>query len=87
MQGNDIIRFSSKYESRDPVAQAAFDLLHEQLQDEANFHRVTLYPGDAIFIANHRVLHGRESIVPRFDGNDRWLVRLYGFASDALVEP
>ncbi len=85
--GNDIIRFSSKYESRDAVAMAAFKLLREQLRDEANFHRVTLHPGDAIFIANHWVLHGRESIVPRFDGNDRWLVRLYGFSSAALIEP
>ncbi|TDT92497.1 alpha-ketoglutarate-dependent taurine dioxygenase [Azorhizobium sp. AG788] len=85
--GNDIIRFSSRYESRDPVAMAAFKLLREQLRDEENFHRVTLHPGDAIFIANDRVLHGRESIVPRFDGNDRWIVRLYGFSSAALIEP
>ncbi|SMC64351.1 TauD/TfdA family dioxygenase [Kibdelosporangium aridum] len=38
--------------------------------------RVILEPGDAVFVDNYRVVHGREPFVPRYDGNDRWLKRL-----------
>ncbi|UJW30476.1 TauD/TfdA family dioxygenase [Saccharothrix sp. AJ9571] len=38
--------------------------------------RVVLAPGDAVFVDNYRVVHGREPFVPRYDGKDRWLKRL-----------
>jgi Fe(II)/alpha-ketoglutarate-dependent arginine beta-hydroxylase len=38
--------------------------------------RVVLEPGDAVFVDNYRVVHGREPFVPRYDGEDRWLKRL-----------
>lgn len=82
-----IIRFGSNYSSGDPVADAAFALLKGELMREENFRRVALQAGDVVFISNQKVLHGRETIVPRFDGTDRWLVRLYGFSKKALREP
>ncbi|ONI88802.1 hypothetical protein ALI22I_17660 [Saccharothrix sp. ALI-22-I] len=38
--------------------------------------RVALAPGDAIFVDNYQVVHGREPFTPRYDGHDRWLKRL-----------
>ncbi|MFB9907696.1 TauD/TfdA family dioxygenase [Allokutzneria oryzae] len=38
--------------------------------------RVVLQPGDAVFVDNYRVVHGREPFQPRYDGKDRWLKRL-----------
>lgn len=38
--------------------------------------RVILEPGDAIFLDNYRVVHGREPFDPRYDGTDRWLKRV-----------
>jgi hypothetical protein len=33
-------------------------------------------PGDLYFLDNHRVVHGRPAFVPRYDGTDRWLLRV-----------
>jgi L-asparagine oxygenase len=38
--------------------------------------KVVLEPGDAIFLDNYRVVHGREPFHPRYDGKDRWLKRV-----------
>lgn len=38
--------------------------------------RVALAPGDAVFVDNYQVVHGREPFTPRYDGHDRWLKRL-----------
>lgn len=37
--------------------------------------RVVLSPGEAVFIDNHRAVHGRDTFTPRYDGTDRWLKR------------
>jgi hypothetical protein len=38
---------------------------------------IALAPGELLFIDNLRTLHGRDKYVPKFDGSDRWLIRLY----------
>jgi hypothetical protein len=35
-----------------------------------------LAAGDACFLDNRNVVHGRRSFRPRYDGNDRWLKRV-----------
>ena len=37
---------------------------------------VVLKPGDAVFVDNYRMVHGRKPFKARFDGTDRWLRRL-----------
>jgi alpha-ketoglutarate-dependent taurine dioxygenase len=37
---------------------------------------VVLRKGDICFVDNYRVVHGRNSFTPRFDGYDRWLKRV-----------
>ncbi|HEV2375322.1 MAG TPA: TauD/TfdA family dioxygenase [Streptosporangiaceae bacterium] len=36
----------------------------------------TARPGDLYFLDNHQVVHGRPAFVPRYDGSDRWLLRV-----------
>ncbi|MFF9772313.1 DUF4350 domain-containing protein [Streptomyces sp. NPDC013978] len=48
---------------------------------------VRLRPGDLMIIDNRKAIHGRTSFVPRYDGHDRWLQRLYTLRSlDGAVE-
>jgi hypothetical protein len=42
-----------------------------------NVAPVAFKPGQFWYIDNLRVVHGRDSFVPRFDGTDRWFRRLY----------
>jgi L-asparagine oxygenase len=37
-----------------------------------------LLPGEIIFIDNRRAVHGRSPFFPKYDGNDRFLVRCFG---------
>lgn len=39
--------------------------------------RFTLSPGDLLVFDNRRVVHGRTSFLPRLDGTDRWLKRVF----------
>lgn len=43
---------------------------------DATVEQVVLQPGDMVFLDNYRVVHGRHSFVPRYDGTDRWLKRI-----------
>jgi L-asparagine oxygenase len=36
-----------------------------------------LTPGEIIFIDNRRAVHGRSPFFPRYDGNDRHLIRCF----------
>lgn len=58
----------------DKAAEAAVQTITKLLHDGRE--RFVLAPGDAVFIDNYRVVHGRDPFFPRYDGNDRWLKRL-----------
>jgi L-asparagine oxygenase len=38
----------------------------------------SLVPGDILFINNNKAVHGRSSFSPKYDGNDRFLIRCFG---------
>lgn len=38
-----------------------------------------LQPGEILIIDNRKVVHGRSAFSPKYDGNDRFLVRAFGF--------
>lgn len=38
--------------------------------------RAVIMPGEAIFLDNYQVVHGRDPFTPRYDGTDRWLKRV-----------
>ncbi|MFF5521424.1 TauD/TfdA family dioxygenase [Streptomyces coeruleorubidus] len=58
----------------DREAAEAIEAVQRQLSTSAE--RVTLAPGDIVFLDNYRVVHGREAFASRYDGSDRWLKRL-----------
>ncbi|MFJ3928430.1 TauD/TfdA family dioxygenase [Streptomyces sp. NPDC090022] len=64
--------FTSPVEG-DEEAGRAMDAAARQLAAAAR--RVVLSPGEAAFIDNYRVIHGRDTFTPRYDGTDRWLKR------------
>jgi L-asparagine oxygenase len=65
---------TSAVEEDDHVAQEAIAELYKYMCGA--LERVVLEPGDAIFLDNYRVVHGREPFDPRYDGTDRWLKRV-----------
>jgi Fe(II)/alpha-ketoglutarate-dependent arginine beta-hydroxylase len=58
----------------DPEAQEALDemirVIDESLVD------LVLQPGDLLLLDNYRAVHGRRPFKARYDGNDRWMVRV-----------
>jgi Fe(II)/alpha-ketoglutarate-dependent arginine beta-hydroxylase len=69
------LRFDIDFTSGDDdAAQEAIRVTDELMR--ASVERVVLEPGDAVFIDNYRVVHGREPFSPRYDGKDRWLKRM-----------
>jgi L-asparagine oxygenase len=59
----------------DPSAEHALQELIAALR--RNIVKISLQAGDCLFLDNYRTAHGREPYAPRYDGNDRWLRRLY----------
>jgi len=72
-------RFDKEYTTpKTKGAQRAFDQLSAALLSQPALHNIMLRPGDFLIFKNQRVTHSRESFTPRFDGTDRWLLRVFG---------
>lgn len=61
----------------DAEAEATLAELRRLAEQDEVLEFVTLNPGDVLFLNNRKCLHGRAAFNPRYDGSDRWLVRLY----------
>lgn len=59
----------------DDEAAAALSRLGDAMAEVAS--ELVLRPGDMAFLDNRLVVHGRTEFTPRYDGNDRWLHRVY----------
>ncbi|HKT01671.1 MAG TPA: TauD/TfdA family dioxygenase [Rugosimonospora sp.] len=59
----------------DAAAAAALLRLREALTEVRA--DLVLRPGDMVFVDNRLVVHGRVAFVPRYDGLDRWLHRVF----------
>lgn len=82
------MRFShSRLEGSDPGSCAALDRLRLVMLSFDASHAVVLAPGDVLVLNNRLCLHGRSEVgsSSRFDGNDRWLLRLYGYSPPTLA--
>ena len=56
------------------VARKAMDYLIRAIDESLT--GIALLPGECLFIDNYRAVHGRSSFKARFDGTDRWLIRV-----------
>ncbi|WP_281648379.1 TauD/TfdA family dioxygenase [Parendozoicomonas sp. Alg238-R29] len=70
-----------------PEAAAALLMLRSELEKEENRIQVAYQPGDLLIIKNQRLFHSREGFMPRDDGTDRWLIRLFGMSSSSRIAP
>jgi len=61
----------------DEEAEAALDGLRRACADPALWRSVELAPGELLAIENTRCAHARSAYDARFDGRDRWLLRMY----------
>ncbi|MDE9566909.1 TauD/TfdA family dioxygenase [Xenorhabdus bovienii] len=57
------------------------------IKNSKQIMHVALSPGDALILNNRICLHGRSAIsdTAKFDGTDRWLVRIYGYKENSTA--
>ena len=72
--GRDVVEYVGDLVATTPAAGQALDLLRDQVSAAAV--HVPLEAGDLLLLDNSRVVHGRNSFTPRYDGTDRWLQRM-----------
>ena len=54
--------------------------------EQCEQYHIILEPGDFMMFKNKRVLHAREAYQSKYDGNDRWLLRVYGLFKKRIIE-
>ncbi|MER7763685.1 TauD/TfdA family dioxygenase [Streptomyces sp. NPDC097619] len=70
------LRIDADFTSPVPGDERAEHAMREAAEGlAAAAERIVLSPGEAAFIDNYRVIHGRDTFTPRYDGTDRWLKR------------
>ncbi len=75
-------RFDKEYtRSLTDAAAKAFQRIEEALYNQKIVNNLYLQKGDFLIFKNQRLTHSREAFVARFDGTDRWLLRLFGVNS------
>ncbi|MCH4879193.1 taurine catabolism dioxygenase TauD [Pseudomonas sp. TMW22090] len=79
-----------RYNKASVTATGAIANLALQLFEAAANHPdvvrpVLLQPGDMLIFKNQQTLHAREGFTPRYDGRDRWLLRVFGVNDPARV--
>lgn len=81
------MRYSqSKLKANNEQANEALSALSQTLSNHPGIKRLVLNPGDVAIINNRTCVHGRSEIsgTERFDGMDRWLIRIYGYRLNTL---
>ncbi|MCS3433546.1 TauD/TfdA family dioxygenase [Klebsiella sp. BIGb0407] len=81
------LRYStSKVTANNPEAEKALQTLADAISHSENITQIVLQPGDALILNNRTCVHGRGAITgtQKFDGMDRWLIRIYGYKFSAL---
>lgn len=64
--------------SNDKNSLEVLEKLRKITLDENLWKKLCLRPGQMVIFNNQRTLHTRNKFTPTFDGNDRWLLRLFG---------
>lgn len=65
-------------DSHDEKSLEVLNKFREITLNEALWTKLCLTPGQVVIFNNQRTLHTRNKFTPNFDGNDRWLLRLFG---------
>lgn len=70
----DLPEFSEALTDR---ANAAYEAIQNLMTDPGVVREIDLQPGHALVLTNRKISHGRTVFEPRYDGQDRWLQRMY----------
>lgn len=82
-----LTKYDGKYYSRfdyhnistkDPLSLQVLNKFRQISLNENLWKKFNLKPGEVIIFNNQRTLHTRNKFTSKFDGNDRWLLRLFG---------
>ncbi|ROM93860.1 TauD/TfdA family dioxygenase [Pseudomonas brassicacearum] len=68
-------------------AQFALQLFAAAANHPDVVHHILLQPGDMLIFKNQKTLHARDGFTPRYDGHDRWMLRVFGVNDPARVVP
>ena len=68
-------------------AQFALQLFAAAANHPDVVHHIMLQPGDMLIFKNQQTLHARDGFTPRYDGRDRWMLRVFGVNDPARVVP
>ncbi|WP_338525380.1 TauD/TfdA family dioxygenase [Pseudomonas batumici] len=68
-------------------AQFALQLFAAAANHPDVVHHILLQPGDMLIFKNQQTLHARDGFTPRYDGRDRWMLRVFGVNDPARVVP
>jgi hypothetical protein len=70
-----------------PSAEFALKMFSALANALENQHRILLRNGDLLVFKNQQALHARDSFEARFDGTDRWMIRVFGVSDTKRVFP
>ncbi|KAF2720002.1 Clavaminate synthase-like protein [Polychaeton citri CBS 116435] len=73
----DVICHFPGMRAQDQRAQRALDNFERALSQPHVLRHAALQPGSLLLINNRKAVHGRTSFRALYDGNDRWLQRVY----------
>lgn len=83
--GYYISRFDYHNISTDsPSHKQALENFKQLCLDENQWIKLQLSAGQMVTFDNQRVLHTRNGFEPKFDGKDRWLIRVFGLYNKPL---
>lgn len=69
------------------AARGALHAFAQTLDGTDVWHDIALRRGDVIILDNYRTVHKRSEYYPRWDGTDRWLVRVYAVPKAVRCSP
>ena len=68
-------------------AQLALQLFAAAANHPDVVQQILLQPGDMLIFKNQQTLHARDGFRPRYDGRDRWMLRVFGVDDPTRVVP
>lgn len=87
-EGDFLCRYNkANVKALTPAAEFALGLLETTSNSPIYERKILLQKGDFLIFKNQQTLHARDSFSARFDGTDRWMIRVFGIRDMARTRP
>jgi hypothetical protein len=88
LEGDFLCRYNkANVKALTPAAELALGLLETTSNSPIYERRILLQKGDFLIFKNQKTLHARDSFSARFDGTDRWMIRVFGIGDMTRTRP